>query len=150
MVITHEMDVVRSIADRVAHLDHGRIVEQGTVADVVRRSDSALSRALLPMPPVPDDAGHRVWTVRYEDAAVSPVWLAQAGREAWTPTSPCSPPSSRRRGRPRSDGSPSASTRSLDDRRVVDVLGRHGLVAEPADRAVLRAVPTTAGAEGAA
>ena len=29
LVITHEMDVVRGIADVVAHLDHGRIVEQG-------------------------------------------------------------------------------------------------------------------------
>ena len=42
LVITHEMDVVRGIADVVAQLDHGRIVEQGTVADVVRRSDSPL------------------------------------------------------------------------------------------------------------
>ncbi|MEY7974315.1 methionine ABC transporter ATP-binding protein [Saccharomonospora xinjiangensis] len=34
LVITHEMEVVREIADRVAVLDSGRIVEQGTVLDV--------------------------------------------------------------------------------------------------------------------
>ena len=45
------MDVVRCVADSVAQLDHGRIVEQGRVADVVRASDSPLSRALLPVPP---------------------------------------------------------------------------------------------------
>ncbi|MFI8966155.1 methionine ABC transporter ATP-binding protein [Streptomyces sp. NPDC053493] len=34
VVVTHEMDVVRSIADRVAVLDAGRLVEVGTVHDV--------------------------------------------------------------------------------------------------------------------
>ncbi len=82
LVITHEMDVVRGIADHVAQLDHGRIVEQGRVAEVVRRSDSELSRSLLPVPPAastPD--GHREWSVRYDAAEVSPYWLARAGRE---------------------------------------------------------------------
>lgn len=34
VVITHEMEVVRSIADRVAVLDGGRVTEQGTVFEV--------------------------------------------------------------------------------------------------------------------
>lgn len=34
VVITHEMDVVRAIADRVAVLDNGRLIESGTVYDV--------------------------------------------------------------------------------------------------------------------
>ena len=33
-VITHEMDVVRSLADRVAVMERGRIIEQGDVFDV--------------------------------------------------------------------------------------------------------------------
>ncbi|PJJ71424.1 D-methionine transport system ATP-binding protein [Diaminobutyricimonas aerilata] len=43
VVITHEMEVVRAIADRVAVLDAGRVVEQGTVFDVFSnpRSDTA-------------------------------------------------------------------------------------------------------------
>ena len=82
LVITHEMDVVRGIADRVAQLDHGRIVEQGDVADVVRGSDSPLSRALLPMPPrAQEPDGHCLWTLRYDAESVSPFWLARATRE---------------------------------------------------------------------
>ncbi|HEV7775829.1 MAG TPA: methionine ABC transporter ATP-binding protein [Luteibacter sp.] len=34
VLITHEMDVIRRVCDRVAVLDAGRIVESGTVADV--------------------------------------------------------------------------------------------------------------------
>jgi len=79
LVITHEMDVVRSIADHVAHLDHGRIVEQGRVADIVRRSDSPLATALLPMPPVVAAPQLRQWRLRLE-GDVSPFWLAEVSR----------------------------------------------------------------------
>jgi ABC-type methionine transport system ATPase subunit len=80
VLITHEMDVVRTVADSVAHLDRGRIVEQGRVADVVRRSDSPLSRALLPTPPA---AGGDLatWALRYESSRVDPAWLTAASRE---------------------------------------------------------------------
>lgn len=80
LVITHEMDVVRGVADVVAHLDHGRIVEQGPVADVVRRSDSELSQALLPLPAAGASDGLAGWQLRYAAEQVDPHWLAQAGR----------------------------------------------------------------------
>jgi len=82
VLITHEMDVVRSVADSVAQLDHGRIVQQGPVAEVVRASDSALSRALLPIPPSaePTDAPN-VWQLRYERTDVDPAWLTSSSRE---------------------------------------------------------------------
>ena len=82
VLITHEMDVVRAVADTVAHLDHGRIVEQGTVAEIVRGSDSPLSRALLPSPPAtgPTDVAG-VWQLRYEHADVEPTWLSAVSRE---------------------------------------------------------------------
>lgn len=80
LVITHEMDVVRGIADHVAQLDHGRIIEQGSVVDIVRRSDSVLARALLPMPPVVAAPELRHWRLRLE-AAVSPLWLVETSRE---------------------------------------------------------------------
>ena len=35
VLITHEMDVVRSVCDRVAVLDEGQVVEHGNVADVL-------------------------------------------------------------------------------------------------------------------
>ncbi|MCW2845341.1 MAG: hypothetical protein JWN22_3257 [Nocardioides sp.] len=80
LVITHEMDVVRTVADAVAHLDHGRIVEHGAVGDVVRRSDSALSQALLPLPPAPAEGVRRTWRLRYSAPTVDPTWLAQVSR----------------------------------------------------------------------
>jgi ABC-type methionine transport system ATPase subunit len=82
VVITHEMDVVRSVADVVAHLDHGRIVEYGPVGDIVRRSDSTLSTALLPeqSAPSPSD-GQVVWLLRYTEAAIDPSWFSRISRE---------------------------------------------------------------------
>jgi ABC-type methionine transport system ATPase subunit len=85
VVITHEMDVVRSVADVVAHLDHGRIVEYGRVGDIVRLSDSALSTALLPDQPAPEPAaGEAVWRLRYANATVDPNWLSRISRELGT------------------------------------------------------------------
>lgn len=143
VVITHEMDVVRSIADVVAQLDHGRIVEQGAVADVVRRSDSGLSRALLPLPPAPGAERLRTWNVRYEKDDVSPVWLVQAGRELDTDIAVLAAlveaAGESRVGRLALGLDP-----HLDDRRVTEVLARHGVVAEPLEppeRVLLRAVP---------
>jgi D-methionine transport system ATP-binding protein len=82
VLITHEMDVVRSVADTVALLDHGRIVEAGRVVDVVRGSDSELSRALLPTPePETDSDQHGIWQLRYERRDVDPTWLAAVSRE---------------------------------------------------------------------
>ena len=47
VLITHGMDVIRTLADRVAVLDHGRVVEQGDVIDVFLRPKHATTRALL-------------------------------------------------------------------------------------------------------
>ncbi|MEY2167837.1 MULTISPECIES: methionine ABC transporter ATP-binding protein [unclassified Rhodanobacter] len=47
VLITHEMDVVRRICDRVAVLDAGRIVENGTVADVFLHPRHATTRRFV-------------------------------------------------------------------------------------------------------
>lgn len=47
IVITHEMDVVRTLAHRVAVMEHGRIVEQGTVAEVFQRPREAVTRRFV-------------------------------------------------------------------------------------------------------
>ena len=47
VLITHQMQVIRRIADRVAVLDAGRIVEQGRVADVFAQPRHAVTRSLL-------------------------------------------------------------------------------------------------------
>lgn len=47
VVITHEMDVVRSIANRVAVLDGGRLVESGTVYDVFSTPQQEITRRFV-------------------------------------------------------------------------------------------------------
>lgn len=45
--VTHDFGVVAEIADRVAVMQHGRLVEQGTAEDVLNRPQAAYTRALL-------------------------------------------------------------------------------------------------------
>lgn len=47
ILITHEMEVVRAIADRVAVIDAGRIVEEGPVWQVFADPKSDITRSLL-------------------------------------------------------------------------------------------------------
>ena len=53
LVITHEMGVVKRICDSVSLLEAGRVVETGTLAEVVGRFGSRLSEALIGPPPSP-------------------------------------------------------------------------------------------------
>jgi D-methionine transport system ATP-binding protein len=56
VLITHEMSVIREVCDRVAVLDHGRIVEQGSVWQVFAHPRTDLTRRLLRSvrPPLPE------------------------------------------------------------------------------------------------
>ena len=47
LFITHDFGVVAEIADRVAVLQHGKVVEQGAADDVLLRPQHAYTRALL-------------------------------------------------------------------------------------------------------
>lgn len=47
VLITHEMEVVRAIADRVVVLDHGRIAERGRVWEVFAEPRAAVTQGLL-------------------------------------------------------------------------------------------------------
>ncbi|MBP2157923.1 D-methionine transport system ATP-binding protein [Asticcacaulis solisilvae] len=59
VLVTHEMDVVRRICDRVAVLDHGRLVEAGPVSQVLFRPQSEAAKALIAplIPNIPPSAG---------------------------------------------------------------------------------------------
>jgi peptide/nickel transport system ATP-binding protein len=73
ILISHDLAVVSRLADRVAVMRDGRVVEEGAVADVLTRPDHAYTRALLDavpaahrkgtrlssVPPRPVHAGHR-------------------------------------------------------------------------------------------
>ncbi|MEL6520610.1 MAG: ABC transporter ATP-binding protein [Pseudomonadota bacterium] len=47
LFITHDMGVVADIADRVVVMQHGRIVEQGPVEDVIRRPQHSYTQMLM-------------------------------------------------------------------------------------------------------
>ena len=47
VVITHEMEVVRSIADKVAVMEHGRVVEQGPIYDVFSHPQTAVAQRFV-------------------------------------------------------------------------------------------------------
>jgi D-methionine transport system ATP-binding protein len=47
LLITHEMNVVKSICDRVAVIDEGRLIEEGTVSQVFSHPKAELTRRLI-------------------------------------------------------------------------------------------------------
>ncbi|GAA4739755.1 ATP-binding cassette domain-containing protein [Nocardioides endophyticus] len=141
LVITHEMDVVRGIADHVAQLDHGRIIEQGSVADVVRRSDSPLATALLPMPPVVAAPELRQWRLRLE-GDVSPFWLAEVSRDLGSDVAVLAALIEEAAQLPVGRLTVGLDPR-LDEKRVADHFRSHGVVAEPTSPVGLSSVSDT-------
>ena len=47
VLITHQMQVIKQVADRVAVMEGGRIVEQGSVIEVFTRPQHAMTRSLI-------------------------------------------------------------------------------------------------------
>jgi D-methionine transport system ATP-binding protein len=76
ILITHEMEVVREIADSVARIEDGRIIESGSVTDVILDPTSTLAHELLPdRPSVPLGGRGEVWEVSYASRDVPLDWL---------------------------------------------------------------------------
>lgn len=53
VIITHEMSVVREVCDSVTLLEHGRIVQSGSLIDVASDPHGPLAAELIPLPPAP-------------------------------------------------------------------------------------------------
>ncbi|QYC41126.1 Methionine import ATP-binding protein MetN [Nonomuraea coxensis DSM 45129] len=68
LLITHEMNVVKTVCDSVAIMAGGRVEESGTIADLVRTPGSRLTREIFPLPE-PAPAG-----------SVTLTFAGQAGR----------------------------------------------------------------------
>lgn len=47
VLITHEMDVIEEICDRVAVMEHGQVIEQGEVSKVLRSPECSVTKAFL-------------------------------------------------------------------------------------------------------
>ncbi|MFG3439508.1 methionine ABC transporter ATP-binding protein [Nonomuraea sp. NPDC047897] len=50
LLITHEMNVVKSVCDSVAIMADGRVRESGRIADLIRTPGSRLTRDIFPLP----------------------------------------------------------------------------------------------------
>jgi microcin C transport system ATP-binding protein len=59
LFITHDLGIVRKLADRVCVMQHGKIVEQGTVKRVFAAPEHPYTKALLAAEPKPDPAPPR-------------------------------------------------------------------------------------------
>jgi D-methionine transport system ATP-binding protein len=86
--ITHEMDTVRSIADSVARLDRGRIVESGSLIKLLHDAESELGRSLQPRRAhAAATAAGITWFVSYRSALVPADWVSQLGASLGSPVS---------------------------------------------------------------
>ena len=74
LFISHDMAVVESIADRVAVMYLGQIVEMGSRAQVFGNPQHAYTRRLLDAVPVPDPSHQRPATPRLTGEVPSPVY----------------------------------------------------------------------------
>ncbi|MGW5678808.1 methionine ABC transporter ATP-binding protein [Streptomyces sp. NPDC003860] len=80
LLITHEMDVVKSVCDSAALMEHGRVVESGTVSELLATPGSELATALFPVSGRASGADSTVVDVTFHgDAATRPV-ISQLSR----------------------------------------------------------------------
>ncbi len=74
LLITHEMDVVKSVCDSAALMEKGRIVESGTVGELLATPGSELAAALFPVSGEASGADRTVVDVTFHgEAATQPV-----------------------------------------------------------------------------
>ena len=60
LFVTHDLAVVDLLADRIAVMQHGKIVEQGTKEQILRNPQDDYTKRLIAAVPVPDPAEQRL------------------------------------------------------------------------------------------
>ncbi|MEU7719869.1 methionine ABC transporter ATP-binding protein [Streptomyces tibetensis] len=80
LLITHEMDVVKSVCDSAALMENGRIVESGTVSELLATPGSELASALFPLGGEASGEDRTVIDVTFQgESATQPV-ISQLAR----------------------------------------------------------------------
>ncbi|GAA0687066.1 methionine ABC transporter ATP-binding protein [Dyella marensis] len=82
VLITHEMDVVRRVCDRVAVLDAGRIVEHGAVADVFLHPQHPTTKRFV-NEALPEEAAGELAPYTHVPGRI--LRLSFRGEATWTP-----------------------------------------------------------------
>ena len=85
ILITHDMGVISEIADRVAVMYRGEVVETGATAKILSAPDHPYTKSLISAVPRPDRREERFPLVEYIEAATKPTkkinvkthWLGQ-------------------------------------------------------------------------
>ena len=96
IVITHDMGVIADVTDRVAVMYRGRLVEEGTTAQILGAPVHPYTKSLIAAVPRPDVKLHRFPLVTYiEDVAdtrkgldISTHWLGRRDAERPKPEGP--------------------------------------------------------------
>ncbi|GGO82620.1 methionine ABC transporter ATP-binding protein [Wenjunlia tyrosinilytica] len=74
LLITHEMDVIKTVCDSAALMKEGRIVESGTVPELLATPGSELAHELFPIGEVPSSDGRTIVDLTFHgEAAAQPV-----------------------------------------------------------------------------
>jgi D-methionine transport system ATP-binding protein len=82
LLITHDMGVVKRICDRVAILEQGKVVEQGSVVDLAAQPGSRLAQDFFPRRQTyPARSGGVVTTIAFNGAAASQPILSRLVRQ---------------------------------------------------------------------
>ncbi|GAB2585873.1 ATP-binding cassette domain-containing protein [Streptomyces capparidis] len=80
LLITHEMDVIKAVCDSAALMEGGRVVESGTVAELLATPGSELARELFPVGGVPSSEDRTVIDLTFHgDTTARPV-ISQLAR----------------------------------------------------------------------
>ncbi|WP_066956454.1 methionine ABC transporter ATP-binding protein, partial [Streptomyces lushanensis] len=80
LLITHEMDVVKRICDSAALMQKGRIVESGTVGELLATPGSLLAQELFPVGRAPSGPGRTVIDVTFQGEAAGRPVISQLSR----------------------------------------------------------------------
>jgi len=144
LFITHEMETVLAVADTVARLDAGRIVESGPIVELLRDPASQLGATLRPHRSVQAaPTGLRAWRVHYGEEDVPADWLAVLSAELGTGISLLGASIETVQGR--TVGHATIGLPSTDAGLALAALRRLGLEGAPVDTAPIGA-PTLEGA----